>query len=213
MASDRRGFSLVELMLAVGITVVLFSVVFGLLGVAQSGFHNTDAGLAIRDDLRTAFQKMEWDIKHTGYDSTGTAQFSILTGTGTNGSDIIRFSIPVVCDSASVFLNSTGTPAHWGASRTWGCDSYTCMDGDGSCSTVEYKYIQYSLNSSKQIVRSVLSAFFGTVSSQIVAGDITDLRISQSGSRTVVLAIAAEKKSAQGRMVTSSLNEKIRLMN
>jgi hypothetical protein len=201
------------MIVALGIAVFLFAIVYGLLGGAQSSFYNTDTSLELRNDLRIVFQKMEGELQYTGYNKLGVVQFNIMAGTGVNGSDIIRFSIPVVCDAASAFLDSSGVPAHWGAPLTWGCNSYTCMDADGSCLTVEYQYIQYSLNGSKQIVRTVLSPTAATVASQVIANDMTDLHAGLSGTRVLTLTITGQKRSGVGRMITASVSEKIRLRN
>jgi prepilin-type N-terminal cleavage/methylation domain-containing protein len=208
-----RGFTLAEVMVAMAITVFLTAVVYGLLTRAQSSFYDSEAKIKLRNELRQATQKMEMEIRQSGYDQTPTAQFVIQDNTGTGGSDIIRFSVPVICQTNGVLLDANGNPAHWGAYIKWGCTTSSCADADDTCATLEYKYIQYSLNGSGQIVRTTLSPALSTVSTQILAEDITGFQITLAGTRMLTLTINGQRVSATSRVITAVATQTIRLMN
>lgn len=203
----RRGFTLAELLVSVGILVALTAVVFGFVVAAQASFNNADAGIQLRNIFRNANEKMAWELSHTG-----SGQYVITAGGGVNGSDIIRFSVPVACDTTSTFLDAASNPAYWGAYLTWGCDSVACADANGVCSSVEYKYVQYALNASGAIVRSVLSPALNVVASAAVADSITDVRFSVTGTR-LTFTLSGQKKSLSGAMLTASTSRSVRLMN
>lgn len=214
MVRGRRGFSMAELLVSVALLIFLTSVIFGLLAAAQSSFYNADAGIQLRTIFRNAGQKMSWELARTGYDENLNPQFTISTGTGVNGSDVIRFSVPVPCDSTSAFLDASGNPERWGAFLTWGCNTTSCSDPDLDCNTVEYKYIQYALNADGSIVRSVLSPYLGVVGTTVIADDITDLRFATTaGTSGVTFSMTGQKKSASGMMVTESTAQTVRFMN
>ncbi len=209
-----HGFAMVELLVAVAITVFLTAVIFGLLAASQGAYQNAEAGIQLRNIFRQASPKMSWELSHTGYDGGGAAQFTISAGAGANGSDTIRFSVPVSCDASLSLLNTSGDPAHWGAYLTWGCDQTSCADSDGNCTTVEYKYIQYALNTNGQIIRSVLNATAtNTVGTQIMAEKITALHFATSGTNALTFSFSGQIKSGVGRMLTDTMSQTVRLMN
>jgi|GEM_PF-894822 len=212
-ADDRRGFTLIETMVAVGILVFLTMVIFGLLSASQSAYNDADTGIQLRDILREADQKISWELSHTGHDGGGVSQFTIFFGTGANGSDKIRFSVPVACDTTSSFLTTAGSPSHWGAYLTWGCDKVSCADADGNCATVEYKYIQYALNADGTIVRSALGPLMTVVAQQTIASNITDLHFATSGVNSLTFTLNARLKSPTGRTVTATTNQTVHYMN
>jgi prepilin-type N-terminal cleavage/methylation domain-containing protein len=213
LVKPHPGFTLVELLLALAITVFMTAVLYGLLTRAQLSFYDSEAKIKLRNELRLMTQKIDMELRQSGYDGTGAPQFTILTGVGFNGSDILRFSVPVICESGGTLLDATGNPAHWGATIKWGCTTSACADANDSCASVEYKYIQYSMNGSGQIIRSVLSPIFNTVSTQALAEDITGFKVSIADMRMMTLAVDGQRMSTTRRVITASVAETIRLMN
>jgi hypothetical protein len=196
------------------LTFVLYSV-FGLLGQAQSSFFAADSSIDIRNSLRLSSEKIALELRNTGYQS-GVAQFTITDNTGVNSSDIIRFSIPVLCSSTSTLLDGNGNPQYWGAPLTWGCNSYTCMDLNGVCATVEYKHIQYSINASNQLERKVLDAGLSTVngSTTIIGNDIVNFQVSLSADTNIItFVLSGQKKSQTSRIVSATYSNDVLLNN
>lgn len=206
---------MVELLIATGIFVFLTAAVFGLLSVSNGNFFNTDAAIDLRNSLRLASEKMSAEIRNTGYKS-GVAQFTITAGGGYNGSDTIKFSIPIVCSSSAFLLDASGNPAYWGAPLTWGCTSYTCMDANNSCTVLEYKYVKYSLNSSNKLQRDVLDAGSSVVSgsSSTIGDNITGMQISLSADgNQITMTLTGQKTSAINKTVSAIFTNKVLLNN
>ena len=213
MAKSSRGFTIPELLIAMSILIFLMTVVFGLLATSQTAYYNADAGIQLRTIFRNVGQKMAWELSHSGYDAVNGAQFVITAGAGANGSDIIRFSVPVACNTTSTFLDTAGNPGRWGAYLTWGCDQLSCSDPDGNCATVEYKYVQYELNSQGQILRKVLDPTLAVVVTQGLADSITNLHFAVNGTAGVTFTMTGQKKSSSGLMVTDGISQTVRFMN
>ncbi len=213
MVNSRHAFSLVELMLVAALTAFLTAAVFGLLGNAQTNFFNADASIDLRNSMRLASEKISMELRNTGYKSA-VPQFSILDNTGVGGSDIIRFSIPILCTTTATLLDSSGNPAYWGAPKTWGCDASTCMDANNNCAIQEYKYVQYALNSSNQLERKILDTVLGTVSgtTTIVGQNITNLQATISSNQMTVI-LSGQKISAVKKTLTMSYTNKVFLNN
>jgi hypothetical protein len=188
-------------------------VLYGLLARAQFAFQDSEATIKLRNELRLLTQKIDMELRQSGYDSTGTPQFSIQYGAGINGSDILQFSVPVICQTNATLLDASGNPAYWGATIKWGCTTPDCADANNSCASVEYKYIQYALNGSGQVIRSVLNPLLNTVSTQALAEDITGFQVSVAETRMMTLDISGQRMSTTRRVITASVAETVRLMN
>ncbi len=211
---NKRGLSLMELMVAMGIMSFCLVVIFNLLGNANSSFFNADTNIDLRNTLRLASDKMTTELRNTGY-SSNVAQFAILTGSGTNGSDIVRFAIPILCTSTmTTILDGNGNPAYWGAPLTWGCNASSCMDADNDCSVQEYRYIEYSLNNSNQLERKVLDGTLTAVTNgtSIIAQNIINFTISLTGTEFTIV-LTGQKVSSVSTTITSTYTSKLLINN
>ncbi|MFH0754626.1 MAG: type II secretion system protein [Candidatus Omnitrophota bacterium] len=213
MVRGRCGFTMPELLISMSILIFLMTAVFSVLSTSQTAYNNADAGIQLRTIFRNVGQRMSWELSHTGVDAASGAQFVITPGAGANASDIVRFSVPVACDATTPFLNSSGNPSRWGAYLTWGCETVACADLDGDCGTVEYKYVQYELNSDGEIVRRVLDSSGTTVASQVMARSITGLTFSSNASGGIDFSITGQMRSNSGLMITDGISQTVRLMN
>ena len=235
----RRGMTLAEVLLSVCIMLMLLTAVYTLMGDARTAYYTAQTGSDLRTSLRQSMQKMEMELRNTGYDGCGQAMFTIASGTGVNGTDTIRFSIPVICSTGATLLDCNGaqancdasnhctapnhfiSPGHWGAPLTWGCNSSTCMDADNNCATVEYQFVQYALNNSGQLMRNVLSPALAVVATQTLGQNITAVRFALSGGSTslLTLSLTAVKnlpmRDKKGNVitVTETLSQNVELTN
>lgn len=82
---DRRGFSLVEMVVAMAVMSVVFMTVARLLVRTQSSFEHVGATTDLRQSARVAFGRMTVEMRHAGYDlKTVPEAFSVA--------DVDRFS-------------------------------------------------------------------------------------------------------------------------
>lgn len=201
------------MLVVLAISTFVVIAVFGLLNNARSSFFNQDAAIDLRNGMRNAAERMSLEMRQTGHQAT-VAQFAILAGQGTGGSDIIRFSIPILCSATSTLLDGNGNPAYWGAPLTWGCDAHTCMDANASCAALEYKYVQYAINASNQLERKVLDGALATVnnSTTIIGQHITNMTASVNGF-IITLTLTGQKTSAANRVISAVYTNKFLLNN
>lgn len=184
------GFSLVELMVVILILTSMMGGVYLSLRTGSDSWCSVDSQMQINDNLRLMVEKISKELRETGYDLNGVAQFTIYNGTGVGGSDILRFSMPVQCSSNSTVLDVNGNVAYWRAPLTWGCYASSCMDADNDCSTVDYRYVEYSLDNSRRLVRKVLNNVASVVRTDIFAQNIADFQATLSAD-TKVITISA----------------------
>ncbi len=213
MVKQNGGFSFVELMVALATMVFLMMLVFGVVSNSRRIYFTAEAGMDVRNQMRNAIERMSNELRNTGLNSASVAQYTITTGAGASVPDSIKFSIPIVCSSTANVLDVNGDVAYWGAPLTYGCNSYTCMDQNNSCATLEYKYLKYVLVGT-DLTRQVLSAANAVVASTVIARNISNFKIVLSADqKTISYTLTGSQMSAMRSTVTLALTETVRLAN
>lgn len=211
---DVAGLTLVESMFTLAIFLLVVGGVYGVLAVGKATWFEMDTSIDLQQNLRSALQKVTRELSESGFDKNGVWQVDIADGTGTNGTDILRFSIPVICHNGDNVIDSNGDVAHWGAPLTWGCTSYSCMDSDNDCATVDYKYVEYSVDADNQLVRKVLNSALVTVRQDLIVQYISNFQLSKSvDSNVVTIQLTSQKQSLMGRTMTSTSSMDVYLRN
>jgi len=121
--------------------------------------------------------------------------------------------MPVQCEVGASVIDASGDVAYWGAPLTWGCTDSSCMDADDDCTTVDYKYVEYRIDSNNQLLRRVLDVGFNVIREEIFAQNITDLQAVMSGDQNAItLTFTVLKNTALNRQIstTSSINVYLR---
>ena len=214
MIKNSRGFTMVELMIAIGILSIIFIASFTALQVGIMVWSKSDTNVILDENLQMALDKVKGELRRTGFDSAGAFQLTLTDNTGVNGSDIIQFSIPVVCQSNGSLIDASGNIANWRAPLTWGCTSSSCMDADNSCATVDYRYIQYVLINGNFLVRRVLNAAQALVREDRIASNISNFQITISADRrSVTVLLTASRISNLRETISASLRSDIALRN
>ncbi len=211
---NNRGFNIVELMIVTFIIVIVVGGSFSMLQSSQSAWFTAEANMALEESLRQAINKAVAELNESGEDSAGVLQVSINNGGGAGGSDILKFSIPVICEAGESVMDANGDVAFWGAPLTWGCTDSTCMDADNDCGTVDYKSLEYRLLSGNLLVRRVLDEDDAQVREDVVARNISDFQAALSADQKVVtLTFTAETTSGMSRVMTASKSVSVNLRN
>lgn len=174
----KNGMTLIETLVVVAISSVVLQGVSMLTNAGRNSWSESNIQATLQNDLRLVLQKISKELRDTGTDSVGISQMTVQDSVGVNGTDIIRFSIPVLCSTTATLTDVNGNVAHWGAALTWGCNQSSCMDQDNNCATVEYKYIEYKLNNSNQMLRRVLRPDLSEVRNDIIANNVTNFQVS-----------------------------------
>ena len=214
LCQRRKGFTLVEALIASALFLIVATAAYSILSSGRTTWFDTDASIELQQNLRLTLEKMTRELHESGFNKNGVWQVAITVGTGVNGSDILRFSMPVICHSGDSVIDSNGDVAYWGAPLTWGCTSSGCMDADNDCATVDYKYIEYSLDNTNQLLRKVLDNNSLALRLDLIARNIVDFRVTNSADRKVVtLQLTAQRKSGTGRTLITPVSMDVKLRN
>ncbi len=211
---EKGGFTLVEMMLSIAVFLIVAAGVYTALSTGRTTWLDSDASIELQQNLRLTLEKITRELHESGFDKFGIWQVTIGDGTGTNGTDTLRFSIPIICHSGDNVIDSNGDIAYWGAPLTWGCTTSGCMDADDNCFTRDYKFIQYEIDPNNQLLRIILDTNSVAVRQDIIARNISNFQITSSIDREIVnLQIVAQKTSGTSRVISASVAMDVYLRN
>lgn len=203
----QQGFSLVEVLIVALILAMLMGGGYLVLFTGQSTWFATDVSIQMQENLRKSIERMTAEIRETQL-----AHAQIFDGTGYDSTDVIRFSVPVICEAGGNLIDTNGDVAHWGAGLTWGCTTSGCMDANNDCTVLEYKYIEYRVDNDNRLIRRVLDDALVEVREDIFGQNISDFQIQVNGN-VVTLNLTAEQKSATNRVTSAQKSIDIFLRN
>jgi len=204
---EKNGFSLVELLIAVTILAMITGGIYLTLATGQSTWFTTDTNIHLQENLRKSLDRLTSELRQTR-----VAQQQIFNGTGANGSDVLRFSLPIICEAGNNLIDANGDVAFWGAPLTWGCTDAACMDADNDCTTLEYQFIEYRLNNNEQLLRRVLGGGLNVVREEVFAGAITDFQAQINGA-VISLTVTAQEATTMNRVMSEQKSMDVYLRN
>lgn len=204
-----KGFSLIETMVTVVIISLMAAGGYAALSSGEASWFTAEASIQVQESLREALDKMTAELRQSKF-----SEVALTDGGGFNSTDVVRFSIPVICHTGDNLLNASGDVAHWGATTKWGCRDALCMDANDTCSSVEYKYIQYIVISGNKLVRQVWKDTNNLVRQDTIANNISDFQAVLPGATSpITLTIKAQVTSVLRRPVTATVQNNIDFRN
>ena len=77
LKNNLRGFTLVEMVLALAISTIVLAAVYSVFTIANKNFTTQNAAANAQQNLRSAIRLMSRDIRHAGLDPSGSDNFGI----------------------------------------------------------------------------------------------------------------------------------------
>ena len=77
LKNSFRGFTLVEMVLALAISTIVLAAVYSVFTIANKNFTTQNAAASVQQNLRSAIRLMARDIRHAGLDPSGSDNFGI----------------------------------------------------------------------------------------------------------------------------------------
>lgn len=198
---------MVEILVVVFILALVLTGGYMVLASGKATWYQTDVNIQLQENLRKAVEKLSMELRQTQ-----TAQLQILDSAGANNTDVIRFSIPILCQAGVNWINTNGDVANWGAPLTWGCTDVSCSDQDGNCGTLEYKFIEYRINNNQEFVRRVLNGGLTQIREDVFAQNIQDFQVQRNG-LMVTADTRIQIKSAMNQQLTAQRQAEVMLRN
>lgn len=213
--NSTNGFTMVELMIVVAILTAMMGGLYMTLATGQDTWMNTDTQISLQENIRLTLDRVSKEVRETGSNAGGGMELTMFDGTGVNGSDIIRFAMPVICEAGETIIDANGDVNNWGAPLTWGCTDSTCMDADDDCDTVDYRWVEYRIDNNNQLLRRTLDNAASVVRTDIFAHNISDFQVQYvgAGQEVVRLTVTATRNTNANRTVTEATSIDITLRN
>lgn len=204
---NNKGMTLAEILMVTAILSFFLSAGFSALFAGDRIWKRTTDNINARANVRQTLQRIASELRESGLDSSGNLQVFIFDGTGPNGTDVIRFSTPILCGGNTSVLDNNGEVAYWGASRIWKCTSQSCMDPDNNCATTDFKFVEYRISTKNELLRRVIKANGAIVKENIFAANIRDLQSNfLSGSEKINISVTGQEMSVSySKPVTRSM--------
>jgi len=122
------------------ITTLIFAAIligmYSALLAGQSAWSTTDTQIRLQEALRQTLQRVAQELRESGSDANGVMQVTIADNAGTNGTDVLTFSVPM-CVCSNIPIDNNGDVANWGAPLSWGktnCPSDITLNTNGKVS-------------------------------------------------------------------------------
>jgi len=110
----ERGFTLVELLVAMGIGIIIMGAIYTTCVSQQKSYRITEAASALQQNVRAAMHFMESDIRMAGYDPKRSGNF----GFAVIAADRITMSMDTANENGIVDTTETISYAYDSASKT-----------------------------------------------------------------------------------------------
>lgn len=208
-----RAMTLIELLVSMGIFVFLMAAVVAVLTISQSSWRQADRQIGLQENVRKARMRLTRELAESGFDAaepTPNCMVAISDNAGVNGSDIIRFSIPVDHDNDGDVLDVNGD-IEWGAPLLWADKNPDCEGPGDNCDYLGYE-IEYLINADNQFVRQVFDSGGVLINEAVYAERITNFQVSRSGA-LVTVELTAETTAFLGRPLVYRLLWDVYLRN
>jgi len=223
---SNKGFSLVEIMVTLGLFLLLIAGVYVSLGTGRDTWATTNKQIELQQHLRKTLERIAAELSESGKNSAGVSQVNIINGGGAGTSDVLRFSIPVICETGGSVIDGNGDVANWGAALTWGCNktcdpnddtigcALMCMDEDDDCLTKEYGFVHYEIDDTGFFMREVWQSVNTWDSEVVFDRNITDFQAAMSVDQNIVtLTITASDNADNNRPVSVTTTLDVLLRN
>src|SRR3989338_5888945 len=92
-----KGFSLAELMVVMFVLLVVVGGSLTVLSSGQSAWFTADATMQLEQELRQGLTKVGKELSESGEDKNDVHQVTITNSGGPGNSDVVKFTMPVVC--------------------------------------------------------------------------------------------------------------------
>lgn len=187
----KKGYTLIEILVVVGILAILSGLVFSMMGSGNLAWNAQNIKLELQQKARIAMEYMVEDLYQTTPNQLSLA----------NGNTIVIFKVPVIVPPDTDIYDA-------GGDITW-----------GALSNITYS-IRYSRNAGNQLVRDVIDPSSAVMNTKICANNVTALQFSPQPlapalARTVNITITCSRPLRVGATtnVTTDLQSQVTLRN
>jgi prepilin-type N-terminal cleavage/methylation domain-containing protein len=201
LKNDVRGFTLVEMVLALAISTIVLAAVYSVFTIANKNFTTQSAAASAQQNLRSAIRLMARDIRHAGLDPSDSDNFGITYASASK----IRFTI----DSGP--FNGDVDEANW--------EEITYDFQGNQIMQTLYETVTTSTADTAALISNITNLNFGYFDSD--NADLIDTSLSPprvpddklADIRTVEILVTHQEPAGRDKMVSRTLNRRVECRN
>ena len=200
--NNLRGFTLVEMVLALAISTIVLAAVYSVFTIANKNFTTQNAAANVQQNLRSAIRLMARDIRHSGLDPSGSDNFGITYASASK----IRFTID---SEISGVFNGVVDEANW--------EEITYdFQGDQIMQTL-YETVTTSTADTAALISNITNLTFGYFDADNAdlidpgLGRVPDNELADI--RTVEILITHQEPAGRDKMVSRTLKRRVECRN
>lgn len=152
---NKKGFSLVEVMVVIGISSFILSATYGVLNVSRRSWLTGEASLSLQQNARMALDRLRRDLRMASA-ATVDVEKRVLT-----------FNVPIDADNDGYLDVLAGTNT-----TIYGADDPDDFDNDGILYEAGWNIGYQIVPAGKQIIRRVLTDTGAEANRRVVANNI-----------------------------------------
>jgi len=204
LKNNLRGFTLVEMVLALAISTIVLAAVYSVFTIANKNFTTQNAAANVQQNLRSAIRLMARDIRHAGLDPSGSDNFGITYASQRK----IRFTID---SESSGSFNGIVDEANW-EEITYDFQSNQIMQ-------TLYETVTTSTADTAALISNITNltfAYFDADNADLIDAALSPPRVPDdklADIRTVEILVTHQEPAGRDKMVSRTLTRRVECRN
>jgi prepilin-type N-terminal cleavage/methylation domain-containing protein len=203
LKNNLRGFTLVEMVLALAISTIVLAAVYSVFTIANKNFTTQNAAAQVQQNLRSAIRLIARDVRHAGLDPSGSDNFGITYASASK----IRFTIDSIGGGGT--FNGIVDEANW---------EEITYDFQGSqVMQTLYETVTTSTADTAALISNITNlnfAYFDADNADLIdpgLGRVPDDKLADI--RTVEILITHQEPAGRDKMVSRTLTRRVECRN
>jgi len=192
---DSDGFTLVEALIAMAITGVAMTAIYGVFVSSNRSYHTQDTVVEVQQNVRVGIDSMARDIRIAGFDPAGTADAGIEVATSSK----IQFTADMNRANGIENTDSERTTYEFDSIN----NTLRQRFYEGTADETSWETLSENVSALSFIY---LNADGNDLGDPVAAANLTNIR-------TVLISITCQGTDAQGQTFTRTLNTRVICMN
>ena len=204
LKNNLRGFTLVEMVLALAISTIVLAAVYSVFTIANKNFTTQNAAAHVQQNLRSAIRLMARDIRHAGLDPSDSDNFGITYASQSK----IRFTMD---SEISGPFNGTVDEADW---------EEITYDFQGSqVMQTLYETVTTSTADTAALISNITNlnfAYFDADNTDLIDAGLSPPRVPDdklADIRTVEILVTHQEPAGRDKMVSRTLTRRVECRN
>jgi prepilin-type N-terminal cleavage/methylation domain-containing protein len=205
LKNNLRGFTLVEMVLALAISTIVLAAVYSVFTIANKNFTTQNVAANVQQNLRSAIRLMARDIRHAGLDPSDSDNFGITYASQSK----IRFTMDSISGSGD--FNGIVDEANW--------EEITYDFQGNQVMQTLYETVTTSTADTAALISNITNlnfAYFDADNTDLIDSGLSPPRVPDdklAEIRTVEIEVTHQEPAGRDEMVSRTLKRRVECRN